>query len=188
MTLNAGRWASVAKDNVVKISSTAAQQATELTKNVNEKVKEGGLFSSFSSAGTKAWSSVNSYISSEQISSLTNSASTMFGRGGYNSVPGETGYNSAANNSTNLFSDDSNDGQRSGNSPNQRQQNNNNDNKKEDDWNWDSNWETSSSKNKSQNNTSTAKNTSVGVTKSKTKDLMNFDDDQWETIEPSKSK
>ena len=169
----------MAKDNVVKIGTSAAQQATELTKNVNEKVKDGNLFSSFSTAGSKAFTSIGSYISSDQISNLTNSASSFFGRVGYNSVPGETGQN-AANTSTNLFSDDSND-----RSPNQKQQQQKQNqaarNLEKDDWSWDSNWESSKSKNSSNANSSS-------INKSKSKDLMNFEDDQWETIEPSKSK
>jgi len=175
LTQNAGRLASVAKDNVVKISTTAAQQATELTKNVNEKVKEGSLFSSFSSASSKAFSGIGSYLSSDQLSSLSTSASSFFSRGGYNSVPGENGNRS--NDSANFYNDDSN-------SPNQRQQKPNEPARKleKDEWSWDSNWE-SSSKSKTSNNSN---NTSVN--KSKSKDLMNFDDDQWETIEPSKSK
>ncbi len=167
MTLNAGRWASAAKDNVVKISSTAAAQATELT----GKVKEGSLFNSFSNVGTKAWTNVSTYLSSEQLSSLSNSASTLF-RTGYNSVPGENG--NSPNTSNNLFSDDSNEAsnQRSFTQSPQKQESKP---KQDDDWNWDSNWETSKSKTQS-------------INKTKAKDLMNFEDDNWETIEPSKSK
>lgn len=114
LTLNAGKWASVAKDNVVKLSSTAAQQATELTKNVNEKINEGSLLSSLTSGVTnvssKAWLNINSYLGSgqggenntgEKQNTLTSSTSfggffSGFGtKTGYNSMEGEaSGYNS----------------------------------------------------------------------------------------------
>jgi len=37
LSLSAGKWASVAKENVTKLSSTAVQQASELSRKVNEK-------------------------------------------------------------------------------------------------------------------------------------------------------
>jgi len=110
LTLNAGRLASVAKDNIVKISSTAAIQATELSKNVNDKVKEGKLIDSISYGATNVgsklgnvWSSLNSYwTGTEQFPSIKNSdSSSSFGRNGYNSVPGDT--NSSFGNNNNLF-------------------------------------------------------------------------------------
>ena len=115
MTVNAGKWASVAKDNVVKISSTAAQQATELTKNMNEKINEGGLLGTLSSGvsklgnvSSKAFSGLNSYWSGGYGSEMNNSnsltSSTSFGgffqRSGYNSMEGDSAnrYNQADNN------------------------------------------------------------------------------------------
>lgn len=203
MTLNAGKWASVAKENVVKLGSTAAAQATELTKSVNDKVKEGTLVHSISNAGSKAWTNVSSYLSSDQLSSFANSNSQVFsGRSGdYQGVPGENGH--SANTSNNLFSDDSNDGNisRSANSPAKPRHDTSykkTEDKQDDDWSWDSNWETSKPAAKPNTNASNNNNvasaaksnnaSSNAVNKSKSKDLMNFDDDQWETIEPSKSK
>ena len=193
MTLNVGKFASVAKDNVVKLGSTAAAQASELTKTVNEKVKEGTLVHSISNAGSKAWSNVSTYLSSDQLSSFSNSNSTMFGgRSDYQGVPGENGH--SANTSNNLFSDDSNEGSnsRSGNSPKPRNEASSykKAEEKDDDWSWDSNWETSKPAAKSKSNPSSNNPTTIkkNNNESKSKDLMNFDDDQWETIEPSKSK
>jgi len=190
LTLNVGKFASVAKENVVKLGSTAAAQASELTKTVNEKVKEGTLVHSISNAGSKAWSNVSTYLSSDQLSSFANSNSTMFGRSDYQGVPGENGH--SANTSNNLFSDDSNEGSftRSRNSPKLRQETSNykKADEKDDDWSWDSNWETSKPAAKSKSNSSNDTTIKKTNNASKSKDLMNFDDDQWETIEPSKSK
>jgi len=180
LTLGATRIASVAKDNVVKISSTAVEQASELGKTVNDKVKEGTLIDSLnygvSNVGTKVgglWSNLNSYwTGTEQIPSIKNSSSSSsFGRNGYNSVPGET---SAINNSgssgynNNLFSDESN-------SPETAKQKSN----KKSDWDWeDSSWDNSSNRNSYQDS-STSK-------KKGNKNLLNFDDDNWEALTSSK--
>ena len=208
-TLNAGKWASVAKDNVVKLSSTAAQQATELSKNVNDKVKEGTLLSSLTygvgnvsskvtDVSSKAWSNINTYWaggSGEQSSKLTgsNSNSGLFGRGGYNSVPGETG-NSSSYNSYSGYNDDNQAGYESYNNYkdskpttniSNRAGNNNASNNagKKDDWNsWDdASWENtapSSNKNDKSSKNSSSKNNN----KPAKSDLINFDDDSWETV------
>ena len=209
-TLNAGKWASVAKDNVVKLSSTAAQQATELSKNVNDKVKEGTLLSSLTygvgnvsskvtDVSSKAWSNINTYWaggSGEQSSKLTgsNSSSGLFGRGGYNSVPGETGNNSSSYNSYSGYNDDNQTNYDSYNDYNKsasaktttnRASSNNASGSagKKDDWNsWDdASWENtapSSNKNDKSSKSSSNKNN----TKQAKNDLINFDDDSWETV------
>jgi hypothetical protein len=210
LTLNAGRWASVAKDNVIKLSSTAAHQATELTKNVNEKVKEGSLLDSLSYGVTNvsskmgnAWSNLTSsyWTGTDQLPSIKNSTSSsgLFGRSGYNSVPGDSNSFNANNsnnnnnnngnnyNSNSLFSDDSNDSmKRTPPKYNSSISQNTNGKNTNDDWNWDeSSWDTV---NKNTNQTSKAKASNTKPSPPKAKDLMNFDDDNWETIEPSKSK
>ena len=206
------------------MSSTAAQQAAELTKNVNEKVKEGSLLSSLqSSVGTvsnkltdvssKAWTNIGTYWGggeqSGQTASLTSSSSSsnVFGRGGYNSVPGETG---ASSYQTNYDDDDY--------ARNYGKEKNNQDDfdlfrrsnsgtnlsskasasKPKDDWNWEENdWENASSptlnnKAASQNKTSKSNSNNNNNNKSSKpapkKDLINFDDDSWEPVEPFKSK
>ncbi len=197
--MNAGRWASVAKDSVVKLSSTAAQQATELSKNVNDKVKEGTLLDTFSYGVTNvsskvgnAWSNLASayWTGGDQLPSIKNSTSSsgLFGRAGYSTVPGETNNNSNNNiNNTNgqsnynssLFSDDSNDSNVMKRTPPKTTNNKS----KTDDWNWDeSSWDNASSGKAKSSDAKPAR------TANKPKDLMNFDDDNWEAIEPSKSK
>lgn len=198
LTLSAGRFASVAKENIVKISSTAANQASELTRNVNEKVKEGTLIDSLSYGATNVgsklgnvWSSFNSYwTGTEQFPSIKNSESnSSLGRNGYNSVPGDTNTSRNSNgNNNNLFSDESNSPETyKGRSSPPKSMNNNsnrnsqNSNKNENWCDWDdSSWEQTGTSYQSNNKTSK-------VTKNK-KDLMNFDDDNWETVETSYSK
>jgi len=194
LTLNAGRFASVAKDNIVKISSTAATQATELSKTVNDKVKEGTLIDSLqygaTSVGSKlgtAWSSLNSYwTGTEQFPSIQNSSSSSsLTRGGYNTVPGETNaYNNNGSNNYNnsLFSDESNSPEGSKQrSPPTSNNNNNNNTKSKDDWGWeDDSWENTDNSYQSSGNKQTSK-----ARKTK-QELINFDDDNWETVEPSK--
>jgi len=201
-TLNAGKWASVAKDNLVKISSTAAQQANELSKNVNEKVKEGSLLSSLSygvtnvssklgDVSTKAWSNLNTYWTGEDSSGLKTSSSSsggFFSRGGYNSVPGEN---------AGFYGSNDYSGYNSNDNYNNNSSNDNTANKKsnKDDWNWDDNsWESVPQSNSTTTNTSTksTKPTSASnstqnkktTTKSgQGKDLINFDEDKWDNWE-----
>lgn len=181
LTLNASKFANVAKDNIVKISSTAAEQATELSKTVNKNVKEGTLMESLSygvtNMGSKlgnTWSSLNNYwTGTEQFPSIKNSSSSFGGRGGYNSLSGETNPNQLENHNDNynnsLFSDDSN-------SPETlKQAGKNKPLSNTDDWGWDDSWE----------NTNASVPTKKTSSKQKSKkDLMNFDD--WEDIETSK--
>lgn len=181
----------MAKDNVVKLSSTAATQATELTKNMNDKVKEGTLLTSVTSKVTdvssKAWSNINSYLGQSGegggiASSLSNF--NLFGRSGYDSMGGESaasqpGSNYTSYNNTESYSsgkksndwdnweDSSWDSKKTNVAPKKET-------KKNDDWNnWeDAGWDNGSDSKKSNNKNS--------------KDLMNFDDDdQWESIEPT---
>lgn len=194
LTVNAGRFASVAKDNIVKISSTAATQAADLSRNVNEKVKEGTLIDSLSYGATNvgsklgnAWSSLNSYwTGTEQFPSIRNSdSSSSFGRNGYNSVPGESNSlnNSNGNNNYNnsLFSEESNSPETAKQKTPPKSVDSKNKNVK-DDWGWeDSSWEQNANSYQSSGKSSKA------APKNK-KDLMNFDDGNWESIESSNSK
>jgi hypothetical protein len=201
--VNAGKLASIAKDNVVKLSSNAAQQAVELTKNVNEKVKEGSLLDSLSYGVTNvsskvgnAWSNLTSsyWTGGDQLPSIknSNSSSGLFGRSGYNTVPGESNsfnnsFNTSNNsyNNNNLFSDDSNDGNMKRTPPkNSTSQNN----KSNNEWDWDESWDNNNDKSSSKTNKSSSASKPSKPSPPKAKDLMNFDDDNWETIEPSKSK
>jgi hypothetical protein len=71
MSVNAAKWAGVAKDSVFKFSKTAADKATELTSKVSEQAKDGSLLtnvqsgvttiaSSVGKLGTKTWSDMQS--------------------------------------------------------------------------------------------------------------------------------
>ncbi|CAF1008503.1 unnamed protein product [Adineta ricciae] len=71
MSLNAAKWAGVAKDSVFKISKTAADKASELTSKVTEQAKDGSLLtnvqtgvtsiaSSMGKIGNKTWSDMQS--------------------------------------------------------------------------------------------------------------------------------
>ena len=82
MTSNVSKWTLFAKDNVVKIGSKAAEKATELSKTVNEKVKEGNLLTSMQTGvakvgnlSTKAWSDLWNTNKSE-YNSIPSSQST----------------------------------------------------------------------------------------------------------------
>lgn len=204
LTLNAGKFASVAKDNIVKISSTAATQANELTKTVNEKVKEGTLIESLGSGATNvgsklgnAWSNLNSYwTGTEQFPQLKNSSSSSsFGKDGYDSVPGDSnsyqngGMQGNYNNS--LFSEDSN----SLETNNKRSQHSQNKQKNtQDDWDGDwqeLSWENTKTNSYQSSNTMSSNNNSNNNRKSASKpkvkkDLMNFEGDDWEDFEPTK--
>lgn len=162
---------------MVKLSSTAANQATELTKNMNEKVKEGSLLNSVTSkvtdVGSKAWTNINSYWSQSGeggglVSSISNF--NVFGRSGYDSMGGESSQSQFGNNQTsynNAGSDWNNwedSGWDSNNSTKKTSQVVKKESKKKDEWNsWeDAGWDSADKK----------------------EDLMNFnDDDQWEPIE-----
>lgn len=184
LTLNAGKFASVAKDNIVNMSSKAATQATELSKTVNDKVKDGTLIDSLStgvtSAGSKlgnVWTNFNSFWSgTEQFPSIMNSSS---GRSGYNSLSGESaGYQNENNNYNNsLFSDESNSPQSNKQRSPQAEKNKASAN---DNWGWDDNsWDNINSSDTQSYQSSYNKT----QTKSKSKkDLMNFDDDNWEPL------
>jgi hypothetical protein len=71
MSVNAAKWAGVAKDSVFKLSKTAAEKATELTSKVTDQAKDGSLLtnvqsgvtsiaSSMGKLGTKTWSDMQS--------------------------------------------------------------------------------------------------------------------------------
>ncbi|CAF3754197.1 unnamed protein product [Rotaria socialis] len=71
MSVNAAKWAGVAKESMFKISKTAADKATELTSKVTEQAKDGSLLtnvqtgvtsiaSSMGKIGTKTWSDMQS--------------------------------------------------------------------------------------------------------------------------------
>ena len=205
------------------MSSTAAQQATELTKKVNENVKEGTLFSSLtygvgsvsskmSDIGSKAMTNINTYWTGEDGGQMKQSSSSnsmnFFGRSGYDSLSGQSNSNNnftndnsnnsgsygSGYNNDNFSSSNQNDRFSSSTKNNSNNNNNNNNSgKKSDDWDWnDSSWENAPApaKNNNKNNTASSNKTaskSSGTTK-KAKDLIDFDDDNWEPIEPSKSK
>jgi hypothetical protein len=71
MSVNAAKWAGVAKDSVFKLSKTAAVKATELSSKVSEQAKDGSLLnnvqsgvttiaSSMGKLGTRTWSDMQS--------------------------------------------------------------------------------------------------------------------------------
>ncbi|CAF3128858.1 unnamed protein product [Rotaria sp. Silwood2] len=80
MSVNAAKWAGVAKDSVFKLSKTAAEKATELTSKVTEQAKDGSLLtnvqsgvtniaSSVGKIGTKTWSDMQSLWSGKDYHS-----------------------------------------------------------------------------------------------------------------------
>lgn len=181
LTLNAGKIASVAKDNIVKISSTAATQATSLSQTVNEKVKEGTLLDTVSSQATNlgtnlgsklgsAWSNLNSFWSgSEQYPAIKDSTSTShLNQGGYNTLGDTSGTHDNYGNS--LFSDESN----SFESPKQKSPQSAGKKATNDEWGWDdSGWENADSYQK--------KGPSSKGQKKKT--VNDFDNDTWEKFD-----
>jgi hypothetical protein len=71
MSVNAAKWAGVAKDSVFKLSKTAAGKATELSSKVTEQAKDGTLINNVQSGvtniastmgkfSTKTWSDMQS--------------------------------------------------------------------------------------------------------------------------------
>lgn len=96
LTTNASKWAWTAKDQVVKLSSTAVHQASELSKDNNllgtMATGVAGVSNKAADIGSKAWSNINSLWGSATNSGeggLTNSLSnfSLFGgRTGYNSM------------------------------------------------------------------------------------------------------
>lgn len=71
MSVNAAKWAGVAKDSMFKFSKTAADKATEISSKVTEQAKDGTLLNNVQSGvtniastmgkfGTKTWSDVQS--------------------------------------------------------------------------------------------------------------------------------
>ena len=71
MSVNAAKWAGVAKDSVFKLSKTAADKATEISSKVTEQAKDGSLLTNVQSGvtniastmgklGTKTWSDMQS--------------------------------------------------------------------------------------------------------------------------------
>ena len=208
---------------MIKLSSTAAEQASELTKKVNDNVKEGTLFSSLtygvgsvsskmSDLSTKAFSNIwgasgdpssDSYNSSQQGGNYSNSNSggNFNNRGGYNSLSGDNNNSYGGGNGGGGYNNSSGDGffeasmnpsqssSRQQQQQQQQQQNaysrsnssaeasnvssranrgNQNQGQNKDDWN--SSWDNSSWDN-------------VGPSKptksSKSKDLINFEDENW---------
>ena len=84
MSVNAAKWAGVAKESVFKFSKTAATKAGELSTKVTEQAKDGSLMTNVQSGvtnmastmgklGTKTWSDMQSLWSGKD-NHLTNSA------------------------------------------------------------------------------------------------------------------
>jgi ADP-ribosylation factor GTPase-activating protein 1 len=80
MSVNAAKWAGVAKDSVFKISKSAADKASELTSKVTEQAKDGSLMtnvqsgvtniaSSVGKLGTRTWSDMQSLWSGKNYHS-----------------------------------------------------------------------------------------------------------------------
>lgn len=182
LTLNAGKFASVAKDNIVKLSSTAATQATTLSQTVNEKVKEGTLLDSVSSQATNlgtnlgsklgsAWSNLNSFWSgSEQYPAIKDSTATSSYQGGYNTLGDTSGTHENYGNS--LFSDDSNSSPQEAKTKAGQKATN-------DEWGWDeSGWENADSYQSGNKKGAASK---AGAQKKKT--VADFDNDNWEKFD-----
>ena len=81
LSVNAAKWAGVAKDSVFKFSKTAADKATELSSKVSEQAKDGTLLNNVQSGvtnmastvgklGTKTWSDMQSLWSGKDSQSV----------------------------------------------------------------------------------------------------------------------
>lgn len=211
------------------MSSTAVQQASDLTKenNLLSSVSYGvtNVSSKVADVGAKAWTNINTYWntslggsgtsggggSGDLTSSLSNFNLFGGGRTGYNSMSGESlnsnnnnpnNYASYNNNNNNMEDEEKRDELRrneSSSSLRQQQQQQTAAKQttkpaaaKQDDWNdWENNeWEDASvtaaaSNQKKREKTTTSKVGKKTTTVEKGNDLIKFDEDGWETIEPS---
>ena len=205
LTSNVSKWTLFAKDNVVKYGSKAAEKATELTKTVNEKVKEGNLLSSVQTGvssvtskvgniSTKAWSDLWS-TNKNEYNSIPSSQSTYGTENSYLGNSRDDDYNGNSENKfktsssyTKLSDSNFNKNYNSSNSNN----NNNTKQQKQDDWNWqdESSWGTGdTTKNQQQKNKSNNNKTNlIDFDSPKVEDNWADDDDNWEPIEQVKPK
>jgi hypothetical protein len=181
------------------------KQASELTKNVNDKVKDGSLMSSLSygvtnvgstlsTVGSKAFSNLNSFwsggsgssggmsesMSSNNMSSGTATNSGFFGRMSYDTVPGESSNNNYGNynsNNNSNYDDNRNEFMKSSSS------------NAKDEWNnWDdATWESTKTSSTSQkaksktssnniNNNNNGNNNKPQGQAKKAADLINFEE------------
>jgi hypothetical protein len=190
------------------MSSTAAQQAAELTKETNllGSLSSGvaNVSTKVTDVGSKAWTNINSYWSTsfgtgndsaggENVNASSSFSNfNVFGanRSGYDSMSGET-MNSNNNNSGNSFSgynaessatDSYLRNSASSSSLNRKQQQQQPAKSAKDDWNWEEtdDWtETAPAKSSTK---ASSKKPASNVTK-KASDLINFDDDNWEAVD-----
>lgn len=89
MSVNASKWAGVAKNSFLKFSKSAAEKATELTTKVSEQTKDGALITNVQSGmtniastmgklGTKTWSDMQSLWSGKDFHSTNRSNNVRF--------------------------------------------------------------------------------------------------------------
>jgi hypothetical protein len=174
LTTNASKWALFAKDNVFKYGSKAAEKATEITKTVNDKVKEGTLLNSMQTGVVSVTSKVGN-ISTKAWSDLWGSSYNNNNKSDYNSIPDSQSFN---NENSYQQQQQGNDSFKASSSYSKLNNNNDNNNRKQEDWN--SNWEDSSwAGNKAKSNE---------VSTKVEDNWANDDDDNWEPIEPVKPK
>lgn len=97
MSVNAAKWAGVAKDSVFKFSKTAAEKATELTSKVSEQAKDGTLLNNVQSGvtniastmgklGTKTWSDMQSLWSGKNYHSANSEDERLQNNHGYSNT------------------------------------------------------------------------------------------------------
>jgi hypothetical protein len=185
LTSNVSKWTLFAKDNVVKIGSKAAEKATELTKTVNEKVKEGNLLTSMQTgvakvgaSTTKAWSDLWNANSKSEYNSIPSSQST------YGSESNSYAYQTSRDN----------DNEFNTSSSYSKLSDSNNKKNKQDDWNnWqdDSTWtggNESKAKSQQKSTSNNNKPNLIDFDSPKVDDNWAEDDDNWEPIEPVKPK
>lgn len=100
MSVNAAKWAGVAKDSVFKFSKTAAEKATELTSKVTEQAKDGSLLtnvqsgvtniaSSMGKIGTKTWSDMQSLWAGKDYHSANNEDQRLHNNHNYSDTVSE---------------------------------------------------------------------------------------------------
>ncbi|CAF0959262.1 unnamed protein product [Rotaria sordida] len=204
MSVNAAKWAGVAKDSVFKFSKTAAEKATELTSKVTEQAKDGSLLtnvqsgvtnmaSSMGKIGTKTWSDMQSLWSGKDYHSDHREDQRLHNNQNYSDVnEWSSSYQNPSSSST--FNDNSGYQNTFSSLPNRQQQqqqqsqSNNDVSKPERDLSFESwlNDEPRSKSSTSSNRPTSSKktgNTSVSAS-SKSKatpapNLINFDDEKW---------
>ncbi|CAF3777085.1 unnamed protein product [Rotaria sp. Silwood1] len=205
MSVNAAKWAGVAKDSVFRLSKTAAEKATEITSKVTEQAKDGSLLtnvqsgvtniaSSMGKIGTKTWSDMQSLWTGKDYHSANREDQRLHNNYNYSDVNDwASSYQNPSSSST--YNNDSGYQDTSSSLPNRQQQQqqqsqSNNDISKPDrdlsfeSWLNDEPSSKSSTASSRPTSSKTKGNTNSSTLPSKPKsapapNLITFDDEKW---------